>query len=65
MQKYKIIIKELIIEKIKQKNRVITKKHFIKIKEIPNINISELSKKVIDLKSRYRDFKYIIEFEKQ
>lgn len=65
MQKYKIIIKELIIEKIKQKNRVITKKHFIKIKEIPNIDISELSKKVIELKSKYQDFKYIIEFEKQ
>ena len=65
MQKYKIIIKELIIEKIKQKNRVTTKKHFIKIKAIPNIDISELSKKVIELKSRYRDFKYIVEFEKQ
>lgn len=65
MQKYKIIIKELVIQKIKQKSRVITKRQFIKIKEIKNIDIKELSKEVIELKSKYKDFKYIIDFEKQ
>lgn len=65
MQKYKIIIKELVIQKIKQKNRIITKRQFIKINEINGINESELSKKVIELKSKYKDFKYIIDFEKQ
>ena len=64
MQKYKIIIKELVIQKIKQKSRVITKKQFVKIKEIKGINESELSKKVIELKSKYQDFKYIIDFER-
>lgn len=64
MQKYKIIIKELVIQKIKQKNRIITKKQFVKIKEIKGINESELSKKVIELKSKYKDFKYIIDFER-
>ena len=62
---YKIIVKELIIQKIKKKNRVITKRQFIKIREIKGINESELSKKVISLKKCYQDFKYIIDFEKQ
>ena len=62
---YKIIIKELVLHKIEQKNRVITKKQFVKIKEIKGINESELSKKVISLKKCYQDFKYIIDFEKQ
>lgn len=61
---YKIIVKELIIHKIQQKNRTITKRQFIKIKEINNININDLSKKVIDLKKVYKDFKYIIDFER-
>ena len=61
---YKIIVKELILHRIEQKNRVITKKQFIKIKEIKNINVNELSKRVIDLKKIYKDFKYIIEFER-
>ena len=65
MQKYKIIIKELVIQKIKQKDRIITKRQFIKIREIKGINESELSRKVISLKSEYKDFKYIIDFEKQ
>ena len=64
MQKYKIIIKELVIQEIRQGKRTIKRKHFIKIKDIPNIDISDLSKKVIELKSRYRDFKYIIDFER-
>ena len=62
---YKIIIKELVLHKIEQKGRVITKRHFVKIKEIKGINESELSKKVINLKKCYQDFKYIIDFEKQ
>lgn len=61
---YKIIISELIIDRIVQKNRTITKRRFLKINEIPNIDIMDLSKKVIELKSKYKDFKYIIDFEK-
>ena len=61
---YQIIIKELVINKVQQKNRIITKKHFIKIKEINGIKYNELSKKVIELKKTYKDFKYIIEFER-
>ena len=62
---YKIIISEVIINKIEQKNRTITKKQFIKIKEIYNINKKDLSERVIALKKLYRDFKYIIDFEEQ
>lgn len=65
MQKYKIIIQELVIQEIKQGKRTIKRKHFIKIKEIPNIDTNELSKRCIEVKSKYRDFKYIISFEKQ
>lgn len=61
---YKIIVKELILHKIAQKNRVITKRQFVKIREIKGINESELSKKLIELKSKYKDFKYIIDFER-
>lgn len=62
---YKIIISEVIIHKIEQKNRTITKKRFVKIKEIYNINKKDLSERVIALKKVYRDFKYIIDFEEQ
>ena len=62
---YKIIISEVIINKIEQKNRTITKKQFVKIKEISNINKKDLSERVIALKKLYRDFKYIIDFEEQ
>lgn len=62
---YKIIISEVIIHKIEQKNRTITKKQFVKIKEIYNINKKDLSERVIALKKLYRDFKYIIDFEEQ
>lgn len=62
---YKIIISEVIINKIEQKNRTITKKQFVKIKEIYNINKKDLSERVIALKKLYRDFKYIIDFEEQ
>ena len=62
---YKITISEMVLLKVQQKGRTITKRKFIKIKEIANINITDLSKKVIELKARYKDFKYIIDFEKQ
>ena len=62
---YKIIILELFIEEVKTKTRTIKKKRFIKIKEVNNVNIADLSKKVIELKSKYKDFKYIIDFERQ
>lgn len=60
---YNIIIYELIIFKIKQNNnRMITKKYFQKIKTIENIDIKDLSNKIIKLKKIYRDNKYIIDF---
>ena len=61
---YKIIIYETVYNHIQQKNRTITKKQFIKINEIDSIKYEELTKKVIDLKSKYKDFKYIIDFKK-
>lgn len=61
---YKIIVYETLYQHIQQKNRIITKKQFIKINEIDNIKCSELTKKVIDLKGKYKDFKYIIDFKK-
>lgn len=62
---YKITISELVLLKVQQKNRVITRKQFIKIKQIDNIRYNDLSQKVIELKKAYKDFKYIIDFEKQ
>ena len=61
---YKVIIYETLYQHIQQKNRIITKKQFIKIKEIDRIRYEDLTKKVIDLKKIYKDFKYIIEFER-
>ena len=65
MQKYKIIVEELILEKIKQKSRTITKKRFIKIKEVKDIPLEDASKKALELKKHYRDFKYIVTIHKQ
>lgn len=56
---YKIIIYKLILFKVKQKNRYITKKYFKTINTIHNINIKDLSYKMIELKNIYRDTCYI------
>lgn len=56
---YKIIIYKLIIFKVKQNNREITKRYFNKIKVINDIDIKELSNKNIELKKIYRDSSYI------
>lgn len=57
---YKIIIYKLIIFKIKQNNnRIITKKYFQKIKTINDIDIKDLSYKVIEYKKIYKDNCYI------
>lgn len=57
---YKIIIYKLIIFKIKQNNnRIITKKYFQKIKTINDIDIKDLSYKMIEYKKIYRDNCYI------
>lgn len=57
---YKIIIYKLIIFKIKQNNdRIITKKYFQKINTIHNINIKDLSNKVIEYKKIYNDNCYV------
>jgi hypothetical protein len=62
---YNIIVYELIIFK-KELNtgRMITKKYFQKIKTIKNINIKDISKKILELKNIYRDSKYVIDFIK-
>lgn len=56
---YKIIIYKLIIFKIKQNQRTITKKYFQRIKTINDIDIKDLSQKVIEYKKIYKDNCYI------
>lgn len=56
---YKIIIYKLILFKVEQKNRFITKKYFKTIDTIHNINIKDLSNKVIEYKKIYKDNCYI------
>lgn len=56
---YKIIIYKLIIFKIKQGQRIITKKYFQRVKTINSINIKELSNKNIEYKKIYSDSCYI------
>lgn len=62
---YKIIIYKLIIFKIKQGQRTITKKYFQPIKTINNININDLSQKMIEYKGIYKDNCYIFSTIKQ
>ena len=62
---YKIIIYKLIIFKIKQNQRTITKKYFQPVKTINDINIKDLSQKVIEYKSTYKDNCYIFSTIKQ
>lgn len=58
---YKIIVYELIVFKVQQKNRTIEKKYFKEIEVIKDIPLKELAKKMIELKqSKYKDFKYIL-----
>lgn len=59
---YKIIVYELIIFKIEQNNRIINKRYFKKIYSINDVNVDDLSKTILDLKKRYKDNKYIIDF---
>lgn len=59
---YKIIVYELVLFQVQQKNRIITKRYFQKIKTIDKIDIKDLSNKMIDLKNKYNDSKYIIDF---
>lgn len=59
---YKIIIYELIIFKVEQRGRTIKKRYFQKIMSVPDVSIKDLSKMMIDLKQRYKDNKYIIDF---
>jgi len=63
--KYKIIIYKLIIFKIKQGQRIITKKYFQRIKTIKDIDIKDLSNKNIELKKLYRDNFYIFSILKE
>lgn len=56
---YKIIIYKLIIFKIKQGKRIITKKYFQRIKTINSIDIKELSNKNIEYKKIYKDNCYV------
>lgn len=56
---YKIIIYKLIIFKIKQNQRTISKKYFQRIKTINDIDIKDLSYKMIEYKKIYKDNCYI------
>lgn len=62
---YKIIIYKLIIFKIRQGHRIITKKYFQRIKTVNNINIKDLSNKNIELKKIYRDNCYVFNMLKE
>lgn len=62
---YKIIIYKLIVFKIRQGTRDITKKYFQKVKTINNINIKELSQKNIEYKKIYKDNCYIFNMLKE
>lgn len=57
---YKIIIYELKIFEIKQAKRTIKKRYFQKVKTIHNIDIKNLSKEFLQVKNKYKDFKYIV-----
>jgi hypothetical protein len=62
---YNIIVYELIIfKKELSTGRTIQKKYFQKIKTIKNVNIKDISKKIMELKQLYKDSKYIIDFIK-
>ena len=63
--KYKIIIYKLIIFKIKQGQRIITKKYFQRIKTINDIDIKDLSNKNIEYKQIYKDNCYIFSMLKE
>lgn len=60
MKLYYILVYELILIKIEQNDRVLTKKYFKLIARYENISKKELSAESIKIKKRYRDFKYII-----
>lgn len=62
---YKIIIYKLIIFKIKQGQRTISKKYFQRIKTITNIDIKDLSNKNIEYKQIYKDNCYIFSILKE
>jgi len=62
---YKIIIYRLIIFKIKQGKREITKKYFQPIKTINNINFEDLTNKMLEYKTIYKDNCYIFSTIKQ
>lgn len=57
---YKLIVYQILYKHIKQKNRTIQKKYFLKIKEVPNIKKEDLSVKSIELARNYKDTCYII-----
>ena len=59
---YKIIVYELIVFEVKQVNKTIKKRYFQKIKTLHNIDIKDLSKTMLQLKQKYNDNKYIIDF---
>lgn len=57
---YKIIIYELKIFKIKQTNRIITKRYFLKLKTIHDIAFKDLTRQELEIKKGiYKDSKYI------
>lgn len=62
MQKYKIIVYELIIFKVEQTGRTIKKRYFQKVKSVPSVPAKDLSKTMLELKQRYKDNKYVIDF---
>ena len=56
---YKIIVYELVIINVNVGNRIVKKKYFNKVYSLHNIASNEISLKTIELKQRYKEFKYI------
>lgn len=62
---YKILVYQILYKQIQQKNRVIQKKYFLKIKEIDKIPLDQLTPKLIEVNMMYQDFSFCVNFIKE
>ena len=62
---YKILVYQILYKQIQQKNRMIQKKYFLKIKEVVNIPIDQLTSKLIEVNMMYKDFNFCVNFIKE
>ena len=62
---YKIIVYQILYKHIQQKNRMIQKKYFLKIKEIDKITLDQLTSKLIEVNRMYKEFCFCVNFIKE